>query len=221
MTKKLLLSILLFTMGIAPNVTAHAKISGKGALSPGIAIAQKIPGGVTYCSAGFLAEKNGQHYMFTAGHCVKNMKAPVYGYINNKWYKIGKYVAYIHNPFDDIALAKIDPRVPINSHVFYSRVLSGVVHNRDILNRTHPKTCKFGETSGLSCGRLTRINSHYASVQTRGGHGDSGCPVYYYDPQQGWIALGILVRGTTSGIPRIDAQEINTYLKNYNLTLLG
>lgn len=204
--------------GICP---AYASISGHGGVvTPGITISEKTGHGWVICTSGFLASRGSMHYLFTAGHCVHNPHATVYALLDNKRVPVGRYVAYDPRLAHDIALVELFPQIKVNGRVPGVSRMVGVERNFASMKPLHPTVCKMGQTSGGSCGKLHETNVTNTASFLPSKPGDSGAPMYYFHPHQGWKALGILVRKVSSVPEKTISQEIYRYMDRFHLQLM-
>jgi streptogrisin D len=129
------------------------------------------------CSVGFNVQRNDQKYVLTAGHCTKG---------DPEFNGVGPSVASTF-PDHDYGLVRNEESDAVGGVNRYD----GSWQRIDRVGQayTGEKVCKSGQSSGLTCGRVTALDQtvNYGNgtvvhglvrTNTAAENGDSGCPLF-------------------------------------------
>lgn len=194
-------------------------------ISPGahlISTALSDEGFPFQCTAGWTVHDIfGKPGLVTAGHCrldQSNNSAfqrtilgdRLIGYYTNWEMALGvDDAAYIDLTTTDMTLVpKLD-----------GREISRTMSVREVKD-TRPELCKTGSRSGLSCGPITDVTATEVSFRAWDEPGDSGAPVYVYQPNGTVAAVGVLFGHTDDAQGRvIHASLLAPLLAKWKLTV--
>lgn len=161
-------------------------LENPGKITPGARITNTRLG--SYCSVGWIVEKNGEQFILTAGHCgregdVFSMEDPegrqsVVGTMTYSEFQnhgdIGRY---------DKGLIKIDNPAMVDARVqlFWKnqQMTTATVQDTNWTEEHKPRLCRMGARTGLSCGPYYGLGADgqliYNAISLPG---DSGGPVF-------------------------------------------
>lgn len=174
----------------------------------------EISGAEVVCSAGFLAERDGQATLLTAALC----GAPDTELAVDE--PIGTVVESVdtgHGP--EIALVALKDGVPTRPGLAFPEPLLGI---RDLawLEENSPRLCHLGAGTGLSCGEYEGMVAEGLFRFTAAVDGDdAGGPVFAVTDEGLW-AVGV-VSGGDPGSGAVAATAIAPWFDTWSLTLLG
>lgn len=164
----------------------------QGGLQIGSTVSRSTGSG--YCTLGYTATRNGEDYLVTAGHCLRN--AVDRG--ENNWYQGGEFIGtrslYGANSNYDAGIIKLSTAKNATNYIYKNNSFdSKYTRETNGNSYTGQPVCISGVTSGTICGNVTNTNgnviierpdgSTYAATRViadyGGVGGDSGAPVWY------------------------------------------
>ena len=198
-----------------------------GKITPGARITNTRLG--SYCSVGWIVEKNGEQFILTAGHCgregdVFSMEDPegrhhVVGTMTYSEFQnhgdIGRY---------DKGLIKIDNPAMVDAslQLFWKnqKMITAAVQNTGWTEEHKPRLCRMGARTGLSCGPYYGVGADgqliYNAISLPG---DSGGPVFATHNGHAF-PIGIVSGGLKEDAIHQVAQPIAQFLNDGGYTLL-
>ncbi|CAG8770322.1 5903_t:CDS:1, partial [Gigaspora rosea] len=169
------------------------------------------------CSAGFWMKKNNKDFVLSAGHCISLIPPPAFFYLEDldNLHEIGPMDDFSIEQTDmgfieklDTSLVQLRQMIQNIDHET-SELLSYFIAGNSKITSTGIHLCKSGHVTGITCGKVTSINTVTLTVtgtkrgvfrvEMKNTDGDSGSSVYRYNifnPSKFVDAVGILISGS-------------------------
>lgn len=160
--------------------------------APGILVSD----GITKCSTGFAAQGgDGGYYLFTSGHC--DHGAP-FTYDENV--PLGHITASeMLGDLKDAAIIRLDPDIGAPPGDVGGQRVRGVLSASQI--KSGMPFCKFGATTGETCGSVRSIDGEVIEANVFAQPGDSGGPGYVKNGDGSVTAVGLVMSTSLAGDP--------------------
>lgn len=175
------------------------------------------------CSSGWIMKSNnGSRVMFTAGHCGKvGDRVSVTTASGLELYG-GEFIdEMLTSGQADIAMIRLAPGVRSEDTPYGQGEIVGVA-TATWLQDNHPRMCRLGAQTGLSCGDFISVDPdmHTVYFENIVDHGDSGGPVFTQLDDGTIIAVGVAAAYQSDDATRTSATLIAPFLAD-KYTLAG
>lgn len=202
---------------VVPICVAAPAAAAVGALGPGsrVEVYSDVDDSTEQCTAGFVVRNvNRVPLLFTAGHCNVGERVMMRSADTGRQVQVGEIVVsqYDGNAGEDTDIAVMRPTgtVPLVSTVDglpVTGVLSTPFNGLTL--------CMRGATTGRSCGPVTEFSDTKVKFAARVDNGDSGGPVWAMTKDGSALAVGIVIRQASEGLP--IAELVAPWMRRYNL----
>jgi hypothetical protein len=181
---------------IGATLMCAAGFAGTAAAAPPPAPGILVSDGITKCSTGFAAQGgDGGYYLFTSGHC--DHGAP-FTYDENV--PLGHITASeMLGDLKDAAIIRLDPDIGAPPGDVGGQRVRGVLSASQI--KSGMPFCKFGATTGETCGSVKSIDGEVIEANVFAQPGDSGGPGYVKNADGTVTAVGLVMSTSLAGDP--------------------
>lgn len=207
MNKSRLVGVAIVTAALIPVVTtarSSAEPPPVDKVAPGYPVGNYTTSGdqASSCTAGFVVHNHkGTPILLMAGHCDEGGAESIYYRATNDWQPLGSFAVNMYKPpykdtARDIGVVSLsETTVPVSTDLLGLTPVTGPA--RPAVGQ---HLCKVGSYSGMTCGKVTKVNSSKVFFEALSRHGDSGGPVYFENGDGTVTAVGL-----DSGTPDDEA----------------